>query len=100
MNKSEFIDYIANKQKCTKVEAERIINIFCESVTSAIGENNEVMIIGFGKFYSSRVSSRQGRNPRTGQPLKIPAYVQPKFSAGEKLKMACNIHSSMKHKQV
>ncbi len=50
----------------------------------------EVMLIGFGKFYSSKVAARQGRNPRTGQPLKIEAYVQPKFSAGEKLKSACN----------
>jgi len=90
MNKAEFIDYIAKQHNCTKVEAEKTINMFSESVTNALGEEKDIVLIGFGKFYTSKVAARVGRNPRTGEPLKIEAYTQPKFSAGEKLKTACN----------
>jgi len=90
MNKSEFVDYIAAQHKVTKVEADRIINIFTSSAASALGEGKEITLVGFGKFYSSKVEARQGRNPRTGEPIHIEAYVQPKFSAGQKLKESCN----------
>lgn len=90
MNKQEFIDYISEKQNCSKVEAEKIINIFTNSVTSALSEKKEVVLIGFGKFYSTKVEARTGRNPKTGNPIQIDAYVQPKFSSGKNLKDACN----------
>lgn len=90
MNKQEFIDYIADKHDCSKVEAEKIINIFSSSVTSALSEKKEVVLVGFGKFYTTQVEGRTGRNPKTGAALKIDAYVQPKFSSGSKLKEACN----------
>ena len=99
MNKGEFVDYIAQHQNITKVEADKIINIFSGSITSALSEGNEVILIGFGKFYSSKVAARSGRNPKTGQPLQIQAYVQPKFSAGEKLKSACNGKTESKAKK-
>jgi len=47
-------------------------------------------LIGFGKFYSSKVEARVGRNPKTGAAIKIGAYIQPKFKVGEKLKSVCN----------
>jgi DNA-binding protein HU-beta len=90
MNKAEFISYIAEKNNFTKVEAERTINSFTDAVTSALGEGKEISLIGFGKFYTSKVEAREGRNPKTGAPLKIDAYTQAKFSAGENLKKACN----------
>ena len=90
MNKSEFIDHIAQEHGCSKVEAEKVINAFTKSVTSALGAGEEVTLIGFGKFSTSQVAARQGRNPQTGKPLNIAAYVQPKFSAGKELKDACN----------
>ena len=90
MNKGQLIDYIAKQHNCSKVEAEKTINIFTESVISVLGEGNEISLVGFGKFSRSNVSARAGRNPKTGEPLNIEAYVQPKFSAGEKLKAACN----------
>ncbi|BFD46236.1 MAG: HU family DNA-binding protein [Rickettsia endosymbiont of Sergentomyia squamirostris] len=98
MHKGEFIDYIANQQNCTKVEAEKIINTFTNAVTSILAEGKDVILIGFGKFYSSKVAARAGKNPRTGQPIKIEAYIQPKFSAGEKLKSACNGRKDSKPK--
>ena len=90
MNKGEFINYMANQHGISKVEAERIINTYAESTTSALAEGNDIVLVGFGKFYASKVEARDGRNPSTGAPLKIPAYIQPRFSAGEKLKAACN----------
>ena len=90
MNKSELIDRTAKQYNITKVEADKIINIFTSSVTSALAEGNEISLVGFGRFYSSEVPAREGRNPRTGEPIHIEAYVQPKFSAGQTLKDACN----------
>lgn len=90
MNKGEFVEYIAKQHSCSKVDAEKTINMFTESVTSALGEEKDIVLVGFGKFFSSKVAARAGRNPKTGAPLNIEAYVQPKFSAGEKLKSACN----------
>ncbi len=90
MNKAEFIDHIASQHNCSKTEAEKIINVFTSSVISAVADKKDITLIGFGKFYTSRVEAREGRNPKTGTPLKIPAYTQAKFSAGEKLKSACN----------
>lgn len=90
MNKQEFIDYIANQHGCTKKEAEKAIDIFTSSVINALGEGKEISLIGFGNFSVSKVVARTGRNPRTGEALKIAAYNQPKFKVGSKLKSACN----------
>jgi DNA-binding protein HU-beta len=91
MHKSELIDYIASRQGCTKVEAEKIINIFTDAIINALGKGQEVVLVGFGNFYTTKVAEKEGRNPKTGQPLTIPAYTQPKFKSGKKLKDACNV---------
>ena len=90
MNKSEFITHIADQHKCTKIEAEKVIDTFTSSVIDAIGQGKEISLIGFGNFTVSKVAARNGRNPRTGEALKIDAYNQPKFKVGSKLKEACN----------
>lgn len=90
MNKAEFITYIADKYQCTKVEAEKAIDMFTSSVIDAIGQGKEISLVGFGNFTVSRVEAREGRNPRTGGSLNIAAYNQPKFKVGAKLKAACN----------
>ena len=90
MNKQQFISYIADKYECTKVEAEKTIDMFVSSVIDAIGQGNEISLVGFGNFFVSKVAARSGRNPRTGAALKIAAYNQPKFKVGQKLKDACN----------
>jgi DNA-binding protein HU-beta len=53
-------------------------------------EGNEISLIGFGSFSVSKIEARNGRNPRTGLALDIPAYNQPRFKVGKKLKDACN----------
>ena len=90
MNKSQFITYVSEKHSCTKIEADRIIGMFVTSAIDALGSGEEISLVGFGNFSVSKVAARDGRNPRTGEKLKIEAYNQPKFKAGNKLKDAVN----------
>ena len=90
MNKQEFITHIANQHDCTKVEAEKAIDMFTSSVIDAVGQGNEISLIGFGRFSTTKIAARGGRNPRSGEAIQIKAYTQPKFKAGQKLKNACN----------
>ena len=90
MNKGNFVSYIADKHNCTKAEAERVVDMFTSSVIGALGEGNDVSLVGFGSYSVSEVASRLGRNPRTGDPIQIKAYKQPRFKVGQKLKDACN----------
>lgn len=90
MNKSELIAHIAEQHKCTKTQAEKVIDMFTSSVIDALAKGNEISLIGFGNFSVSKVAARSGRNPQTGAILDIPAYNQPKFKAGQKLKNAVN----------
>lgn len=90
MNKSEFITHIADQHKCTKIEAEKVINMFTSSVIDAIGQGKEISLLGFGNFTVRKIAARNGHNPSTGASLKIAAYNQPKFKVGSKLKEACN----------
>jgi len=90
MNKSEFITHIADQYQCSKIEAEKVIDMFTSSVIDAMGQGKEISLIGFGNFSIGKIPARTGRNPRTGAALKIAAYNQPKFKVGQKLKDAVN----------
>ncbi len=91
MNKSEFVSYIAENHQITKTEAIKIIDMFTESVTSALKSKEDIVqLIGFGSFSVSNIAARSGHNPRTGETITIPARRHPKFKAGQKLKDACN----------
>ena len=90
MNKKEFARYISDEHSCTLKEANRIIDVFTNSVISSLSEGKDISLIGFGLFSVSKIPARDGRNPRTGEALKIAAYNQPKFKAGQKLKDSVN----------
>ncbi len=90
MNKGDFIKFISENNNCTQGMAEKVINMFTSSIIDAISKGNEISLIGFGSFSVQRVEAREGRNPRTGDALKIAAYNQPKFKVGQKLKDAVN----------
>ncbi len=79
-----------NLRKTNPEEADYIIDMFIESLLLALREEDEVALVGFGRFYKTHAEARTGRNPQTGEPIKIAAYVQPRFTAGMKLKEACN----------
>ena len=90
MNKGEFITYISDKNKITKAEASKMLDMFTSSVIDALGAGKEISLIGFGNFLVSKVDARDGRNPQTGASIKIPAYNQPKFKVGKTMKDAVN----------
>ena len=90
MNKGNFVSFIADKNSCTKAEAERVVDMFTSSVIGALGEGNDISLVGFGSFSVSDVAARSGRNPRTGETIQIKAYRQPRFKVGQKMKDACN----------
>ena len=62
MHKSELIDYIAKAQNCPKIEAEKIINIFTETVTSVLAKGKDIVLLGFGKFHTTKVPAKVGRH--------------------------------------
>lgn len=90
MHKQGFIDHIANQHGCTKKEAEKTIDIFTSSVINAMEQGKEISLVGFGNFGINKIAARRGRDPRTGLTLDIPAYNQPRFKVGKKLKDVCN----------
>ena len=86
MHKTEFIERIAEKTDVPKGEAQRYFEAVEEVITSALKDDEEVQITGFGKFYVREQKAREGRNPQTGEKMKIPAQRVPAFSAGNTLK--------------
>ena len=90
MNKTEFVNYIAERNNIKKTEAERIINIFTDAVIGSVSEGKELSLTGFGNFTISKVAARDGINPKTKEPLKIEAFNQVRFKVGQRLKDACN----------
>lgn len=90
MNKSELIDAIAASADIPKAQATRALDAVIESVTNALKQNDQVVLVGFGTFSVKERSARSGRNPQTGQPIEIPAAKIPTFKPGKALKDACN----------
>ena len=58
MNKQEFITHLANQHDCKKIEAEKAIDMFTSSVTDAMGQGNEISLVGFGNFYITKIAPR------------------------------------------
>ena len=88
MKKKELIERIAEKAGVPKSEAQKHFEAFEEVVTEALKAGEEVQITGFGKFSVKERKAREGRNPQTGQKMKIAASRVPSFSAGNALKEA------------
>ena len=90
MHKLEFIKHIMQAHDCDKSAASKVVDMFTSSVTNALGEGEEISLVGFGLFTVKKTKARVGRNPRTGKPVDIPACNRITFKAGKKLKDACN----------
>jgi DNA-binding protein HU-beta len=88
VNKSELIERIAEEAEVPKSEAHKHFEAFEQVVTEALKDGEEVRITGFGKFSVRERKAREGRNPQTGEKLKIAAQKVPAFSAGNALKEA------------
>lgn len=90
MNKIELIANVASKASMTKKDAEKALIAFQEAVTEALASGDKVQMVGFGTFEVTNRAERQGRNPKTGEPMLISASKSPKFKAGKSLKDAVN----------
>lgn len=90
MNKAELIEAIAHDTDMTKASAGRALNAVLEIIVKAVAKKQEVQLLGFGTFRSVKRLARIGKNPRTGEAVKIAAATVPKFSAGTALKAAVN----------
>ncbi|ABK99503.1 histone family protein DNA-binding protein [Pelobacter propionicus DSM 2379] len=86
MNKTELVAKIAEGAELTKVQAEKVLDIFIASTTAALKAGDKVAIIGFGAFSAVTRKARTGRNPQTGKALQIAEKTNGKFTPGKALK--------------
>jgi DNA-binding protein HU-beta len=90
VNKNDIVAAIAGSTGLSKSDSAKAIDSVFDSISDALKAGEEVRIVGFGSFNVTRRKQSQGRNPRTGEPITIPASNQPKFKAGKGLKDAVN----------
>jgi DNA-binding protein HU-beta len=86
MNKGELVDAVAAKANVTKKQADEIISAFLSVVIEAVANGEKITLVGFGSFERRDRSEREGRNPKTNEPMTIPATIVPAFSAGKQFK--------------
>lgn len=85
MNKAELVSAVAANAGITKVDAEKAVNGTMAAISGELAKGMPVTLIGFGTFSVVAKKARQGKNPRTGESIKIPAKKVPKFKAGKAL---------------
>ena len=90
MNKAELIDAVAESADLSKASAGRALDAAIEAITKALKKGDTVTLVGFGTFSVRKRAARTGRNPRTGEEIKIKASKVPGFKAGKALKDAIN----------
>lgn len=90
MNKNDLIATVAQSTGMSKSDAAKAVDGVLDSITDSLKSGGEVRLVGFGTFSVAKRAASQGRNPRTGEAIKIPASIQPKFKAGKGLKVAVN----------
>jgi len=90
MNKTELIAAIAESAEISKKDSEKALKAFVDVVTAQLKEGDKVQLVGFGTFEAVERAAKEGRNPQTGEPMKIAACKAPKFKAGKALKDALN----------
>ncbi|MBR6344860.1 MAG: HU family DNA-binding protein [Lachnospiraceae bacterium] len=90
MNKTELVEAIASEAKISKAAADKALKALTDTVAKELKKGEKVALIGFGTFEVSKRAARTGRNPQTGETIKIKAAKTPKFKAGKALKDAVN----------
>ncbi|MFJ4385929.1 HU family DNA-binding protein [Pseudomonas sp. NPDC089408] len=91
MNKSELVDAVAEAADMNKATALKAVDAFIDAVKTSLHARKEVVLVGFGTFTTMAREARMGRNPKTGEPLKIAAAITAKFRAGKNLKDAVRL---------
>ena len=90
MNKNDLIAKVSEDSDLSKADATKAVDAVFDTITGSLQSGNEVRLVGFGTFSVTRRQASQGRNPRTGEKIQIPASNPPKFKAGKALKEAVN----------
>ena len=90
MNKNELVTSMAEKTGMKKTEVEKVLKAFTDTVAAELKKGEKIQLVGFGTFEVAERPAREGRNPRTGETMKIAASKAPKFKAGKALKDAVN----------
>ncbi|MDE0933409.1 MAG: HU family DNA-binding protein [Novosphingopyxis baekryungensis] len=90
MNKQDLVNQVADTSGLSKSDASKAVESVFDTITSTLKDGGDVRLVGFGTFSVSQRKASTGRNPRTGEPMTIPASTQPKFKAGKALKDAVN----------
>ena len=90
MSKQEIIDIVAEKAEISKAAAGKAVDAVFEGITKGLKKEGKVTFVGFGTFSAKKRAAREGINPLTKEPLKIPAKTVASFKAGSKLKDALN----------
>ena len=90
MNKTELIAAMADQAGISKKDAEKALKAFTDVVADELKKGEKVQLVGFGTFEVSERAAREGRNPQSGEPMKIAASKAPKFKAGKALKDMIN----------
>jgi len=85
MNKGDLVEKVAKECDLSKAAAEKALNSILDAISGAMAAGDKVTLIGFGTFSVSNRAAREGRNPQTGETMKIPARKVVKFKAGSKL---------------
>ncbi len=90
MNKNELITAMSENANMSKVDTEKALKAFIDTVTEELKNGEKVQLVGFGTFEVTERAERNGRNPKTGEAITIPASKSPKFKAGKALKDIVN----------
>ena len=90
MNKTELVAAIAEKTELSKKDAEKALKAFTEVVAEELKKGEKIQLVGFGTFEVVERAAREGRDPSTGETIKIAASKAPKFKAGSQLKESIN----------
>ena len=90
MNKQDLVSKVAESSELSKQKAATAVDAVIDAIKGSLKKGDDVRLVGFGTFTVSQRAATTGRNPRTGEPIQIPASKQPKFKAGKELKEAVN----------
>ncbi len=90
MNKNDLVAAVADASGLSKADAGKAVDGVFNAITEALKKGDEVRLVGFGTFAVAERAASEGRNPRTGETIAIPASKQPKFKAGKGLKDSVN----------
>lgn len=98
MNKQELVKAVAEKSGVTQKDVDAVINGFIDTVKEQLAKHEDVQLVGFGTFEVAKRAARLGRNPKTGEEIKIPESLTPKFKVGKGLKDAIPQPKAVKKK--